>query len=291
MSNPTVRRRRLGTELRKLREARALRLEDVAAVLDVAPSTLSRIETGGAPTRTSYLATMLDLYDVGDPGRRRALADLAREGQRKPWWSDHAACLPAGTGTYLDLEAAAVRACFYAAQVLPGLLQTPGYTTAACRASPPECTGSHLAAWLAVQARRQQDARRAGLLVRLLVEEAALLTPVGAATVMAGQLRHLLTAAGDPAVTIQVLPLSRARQVISPPFAALDFADPADPPAVCYGPVAGQVILTTRSNHVQAARTAFTALSRAALPAGASADLIRNLAGLSQPRRKGGPSG
>jgi hypothetical protein len=36
-------------------------LEDIAATLDVAPSTTSRIETGKAPTRTSYLAVMLEL--------------------------------------------------------------------------------------------------------------------------------------------------------------------------------------------------------------------------------------
>ena len=50
---PTVRRHRLGAELRRLREARSLRLKDVAAMLDVAPSTISRIETAKTPTRTS----------------------------------------------------------------------------------------------------------------------------------------------------------------------------------------------------------------------------------------------
>ena len=95
---PTVRRHRLGAELRRLREARSLRLEDVAVILDVAPSTISRIETGGAPTRTSYLTVMLDLYQLHDPDQRRLLTDLAREGQRKSWWADHADSLPAQPG-------------------------------------------------------------------------------------------------------------------------------------------------------------------------------------------------
>src|SRR6266700_7046778 len=80
---PAIRRRRLGADLRQLREQRSLRLEEVADQLGVAPSTLSRIETGKAPTRTSYLAVMLDLYGVADPARRRLLMDMAREGQRK----------------------------------------------------------------------------------------------------------------------------------------------------------------------------------------------------------------
>ena len=64
---PTIRRRRLGSDLRRLREQRSLRLEEVAGQLGVAPSTLSRIETGKAPTRTSYLALLLNLYGVDDP--------------------------------------------------------------------------------------------------------------------------------------------------------------------------------------------------------------------------------
>jgi transcriptional regulator with XRE-family HTH domain len=67
---PTVRRRRLGTELRRLREANSIKLEEVADQLGVAPSTLSRIETGKAPTRSAYLSEMLKMYGVEDPGQR-----------------------------------------------------------------------------------------------------------------------------------------------------------------------------------------------------------------------------
>ncbi len=48
---PTVRRRRLGFELRRLREAHSIKLEEVAEQLGVAASTLSRIETGKAPNQ------------------------------------------------------------------------------------------------------------------------------------------------------------------------------------------------------------------------------------------------
>ena len=63
---PTVRRRRLGAELRRLREGHSLKLEEVAAQLGVAPSTLSRIETGKAPTKSAYLNQMLETYGVAD---------------------------------------------------------------------------------------------------------------------------------------------------------------------------------------------------------------------------------
>ena len=82
---PTIRRRRLGADLRRLREERSLRLEDVAARLGVAPSTLSRIETGKAPTRTSYLTLLLDLYEVRDADERRAIL----ESFRRHWQAGH----------------------------------------------------------------------------------------------------------------------------------------------------------------------------------------------------------
>src|ERR1700757_4730542 len=104
---PTVRRRRLGSELRKLRDANGLKLEEVAERLGVAPSTLSRIETGKAPTRTAYLNAMLELYGVDDPGQRQVLLEMAREGHRKGWWAVWDGVLPTGFGIYVGLEAEA----------------------------------------------------------------------------------------------------------------------------------------------------------------------------------------
>ena len=71
-TGPTVRRRRLGTELRRLRDSAGYKLEEVAGMLGVAPSTLSRIETGKAPTKSAYLSHLLELYQVTDAGQQRA---------------------------------------------------------------------------------------------------------------------------------------------------------------------------------------------------------------------------
>ena len=71
-AGPAASRHRLGIELRRLREARSLRLEDVAARLGVVPSTLCRIGTGKAPAKAEYLALMLDTYGIDDPRTARA---------------------------------------------------------------------------------------------------------------------------------------------------------------------------------------------------------------------------
>src|ERR1700684_1471446 len=110
-TGPTVRRRRLGTELRKLRESNGYKLEEVSGQLGVAASTLSRIETGKAPTKAAYLNQMLEMYGVVEPAQRQVLVDMAREGHRKGWWAAYEDVLPSGFDIYvgLEAEAAAVR--------------------------------------------------------------------------------------------------------------------------------------------------------------------------------------
>src|SRR5260221_1417510 len=127
LAGPTVRRRRLGIDLRRLREQRSLRLEEVASQLGVAPSTLSRIATGQGPTRTSYLVFLLDLYGVDDADRRRIFLDLAREGQRKGWWVRFDDLLPAGAGNYLGLQAEAAPLPTFHEPVVARLLRSKGF--------------------------------------------------------------------------------------------------------------------------------------------------------------------
>ena len=279
---PTIRRRRLGTDLRRLREARSLRLEDVAARLEVAPSTLSRIETGKAPTRTSYLTVMLDMYGVDDPGQRQLMADMAREGQRKGWWAQCDDLLAAGVGSYLGLEAAACAVRSFAVDVVPGLVQTEGYATAACTASRPDLTATQVRRLVAVQSRRQQMLA-SGVEVHLILDEAVLRRRIGAPSVMTAQLGHLLTAGAEPSVTLQVLSLAGRRPVLSDSFTVLSFTDPADPDVGYLSGVKGQAIAQERDTDVRAMRNVFDVLSRAALTPEESADLISGLANRGDP--------
>jgi transcriptional regulator with XRE-family HTH domain len=137
---PTVRRRRLGAELRRLREAHSLKLEEVAERLGLAPSTLSRIETGKAPTKSAYLTAMLEMYEVEDPGARKVLVDMAREGHRKGWWSIYDDVLPSGFDIYVGLEAEASGLRSYESDVIHGLLQTTDYALTVLRELRPKDT-------------------------------------------------------------------------------------------------------------------------------------------------------
>ena len=277
---PTMRRRRLGAELRRLRESRSLKLEQVAARLGVAPSTLSRIETGKAPTRTSYLTVMLELYGVDDPARQQPLIELARQGQRKGWWAPWDDLLPPGFGSYLGLEAEASAVRAFGVQVIHGLLQTPEYARAVIRASRPDLVEEQVKRLVDAARRRQQALLRTeSAQLRLIIDESALLRAFGPAQVMTCQLEHLAAASQRPAVTVQVLRLAGSPDpVLSGSFAILSFADPADPDVLSVEGHRGQTLVEERPAEVRAAGNVFDALSHAALTPTESADLISELA-------------
>jgi transcriptional regulator with XRE-family HTH domain len=272
---PAISRQRLGTRLRQLREAHGLHLADATDTLGVAPSTLSRIETGRAPTRTSYLHVLLDLYQVTDPDERRALADLARHGQCDNWWTAAAAAiLPPGADRCIGLEDAAAAIRTYAIQTIPDLLQAPGYAAAAARAARPGLNPGYARQLAELTARRQQVLHWAPFALHAVLDEAALLRPPGDPALMVSQLDHLADLAAAPQVTVQVLPLTAAAPVLSPPFTLYTLNRLPD--TACTTSHAGQHHTTTRPTATTTMNTAFTALAKAALAPAESAALIRH---------------
>lgn len=274
-SGPTVRRRRLGSELRKLRDASGLKLEEVAAELGVAPSTLSRIETGKAPTKSAYLNQMLEMYGVTDPSQRQVLVDMAREGHRKGWWAAYDDVLPSGFDIFVGLEAETTGIRSYENSVVHGLLQTQDYARAVLRELQPRQT--------AEQVDRQVDLRMARqrrldedppLDLWVIHDEAVIRRAVGGSAVMRGQLARLLEVASRPGMTLQVLPFeSGAHAGLGGPFSILEFADSSDS-RVAHVESVGGFIYMEKEREVRACSDAFDRLRAAALAPGASADLI-----------------
>jgi hypothetical protein len=246
----------------------------------VAQSTLCRIETGKAPTRTGYLALLLDLYRIDDPVERRRLTELARESQRKGWWAGVDELLPAGAGGYLGLEAEASSLRAFCAQVVPGLAQTADYASALIAASRPNLAAEQVERLAAVQLRRQEVLRRsAPIRLELLLDESVLLRAVAPPGVMRAQLGQLAELGRERNVTVQVLRLAGPpRQVPAGSFGILSFDDPGDGDVACGHGFRGQVQLEQRETEVRALRLAFDALARSAMPPRESARLIGGLA-------------
>jgi len=278
-TGPTVRRRRLGTELRRLRDSSGYKLEEVAAELGVAPSTLSRIETGKAPTKSAYLNRMLEMYGVADSGQRQVLVDMAREGHRKGWWAAYDDVLPSGFDIYVGLEAETAAIRSYEISVVQGLLQTADYARAVISEMFPRHTASQVDRLVDLRMARQHRLdEEPALELWAILDEAVIRRTVGGAAVMRGQLARLLAATHRPNITIQVLPFgSGAHAGHGGAFSILEFPERADSEVVHVESVAG-IIYLEKDKDVRARSEAFNRLRAAALSPGASADLIEHVA-------------
>lgn len=274
---PTARRRRLGLELRRLREAAGIKLDQVAARTDLTVSTLSRIETGKAPCRTTYLTAMLDMYGVTDPQQIQLLKDMAREGQRKGWWADYDD-LPVEFGIYVGLEAAAAAVRSYEAQLVPGLLQTRDYARAAFRADDRKASAEHVDRQAELRLRRQEVLTRPDDPLELwaVLDEAVLRRLVGGRKVMRAQLGKLLEATDLPNLTVQVLPFSQgAHAGLNGPFCILEFPG-EDPPTAYVDSPAGNIFLD-KAHQVRRWAEAFDQLRADAMSPGDSREMIAKL--------------
>lgn len=274
-TGPTVRRRRLGSELRKLRDASGMKLEEVAAELGVAPSTLSRIETGKAPTKSAYLSQMLEMYGVTDAAQRQVLVDMAREGHRKGWWAAYDDVLPSGFDIFVGLEAETTGIRSYENSVVYGLLQTQDYARAVLRELLPRHTAEQIDRQVDLRMARQRRLDEDPALdLWVIHDEAVIRRAVGGAAVMRGQLARLLEVGARPGMTLQVLPFeSGAHAGMRGPFSILEFPDRTDS-RIAHVESMGGFIYMEKDREVRTCSDAFDRLRAAALAPGASADLI-----------------
>jgi transcriptional regulator with XRE-family HTH domain len=269
-----VRRRVLARELRGLREASGLTLDDAAARLDCAPSTLSRCESGQQQISVHVVKSMLDLYDAGD--RWDELLTLARATRQRGWWQ------PFGLGerTHLvGLETEATRVRDVTNTYVPGLLQTPDYARALFVSAMVWGSGAALENAVAVRTIRQERLTDPEHPLRLdaVVDEAALRRPVGGAAVHRAQLEHLLRAAALPTVTLQVLPSSvGAHPALASPFTLLSFGDLGEPDIVHVEHTFGALTMD-KAPDVDRATVYFDRLRAEALGLADSAALVRRV--------------
>jgi transcriptional regulator with XRE-family HTH domain len=281
---PTVRRRRLGSELRRLRESQSLKLEEVAERIGLAASTLSRIETGKAPTRPAYLSSMLELYGVDNPSQRQVLQDMAKDGHRKGWWALWDGVLPTGFTIYVGLEAEAASLRVYEPQVVHGLLQTEDYARAVMSTVRRRQTPAEIDKLVSLRMQRQEVLQKAEPLdLWIILDEGVLRRMTARSAVMRAQLEHLHSASQWPNVTIQVLSFGCGLHPgLGGPFTIIEFPERFDPDVVYTEGVTGQAYIEERDREVRSRSEAFDLLRATALPPVDSARLIQSLCVLSQ---------
>jgi transcriptional regulator with XRE-family HTH domain len=227
--SPTIRRRRLALELRRLRETARLTCEEVAEHLECSASKISRMETGRVTVSPRDVRDVLDLYQVPEE-QREGLVQLARESRQKGWWHAYSDAMLPHVATYIGLESAASEIRIYEVSLIPALLQTEDYARAVIRAGMMDSPHEDIERRVALRmARLAAVTREDPLQVWVVIDEAALRRCVGGPAVMRPQLEHLLIKAALPNVQLQVIPFSAgAHPAMGRPFVILVFSDRVD---------------------------------------------------------------
>ncbi|MEU9234417.1 helix-turn-helix domain-containing protein [Streptomyces subrutilus] len=223
--NPTVKRRQLGAELRRLRLACGLTSTQVAERLLISQPKISHLENGRRAIKPRDVRDLCSLYDVTDPEVVDSLMRMAGEAEQQGWW---VACGEVPYAVYIGLETAACSIRSYEPMVIPGLLQTPSYAAAVIEETIPQATPEEIAVRHDIRLRRQSRAHHPARPLRLwiVLDESALRRVVGDSEVMRGQLAHLARLAAQPHITVQVIPHSAgAHPGMAGQFAILHFPD------------------------------------------------------------------
>ncbi|MET9609584.1 helix-turn-helix transcriptional regulator [Streptomyces sp. NPDC006512] len=226
--NPTVRRRRLGAELRWLRLARGLTSTQVAEHLLISQPKMSHLENGRRAIKPRDVRDLCALYQVTDMRVVDALMRMATEADRQGWWT---ACGEVPYAVYIGLETEAASIRSYEPQLIPGLLQTPAYANAVLAETIPQATAELIAVRREVRLRRQHRAHHPARPLRLSVvlDESVLRRVVGSPAIMREQLEFLNHLGAQPHVTVQVLPHEAgAHPGVTGQFSVLDFPDRVD---------------------------------------------------------------
>ncbi|MFF5172613.1 helix-turn-helix domain-containing protein [Micromonospora sp. NPDC000089] len=273
---PTVRLRRLAAELRGLRTAAGLTRDEVSEQTGINPATLYRIETAKVRPQRRTLMAMLDKYGITDEDKRTELIALSRQAAQLGWLQAYESELPELYTTYISFEAEARSVHNYESLFVPGLLQTENYARAVIRGVLPLATDADVQARVEARMQRQESLLKTEpLRLWAILDEAVLHRLTGGPAVMAEQLDALVTAAGQPHITLQVIPFTSGAHAGMPgSFVVMDFPDPADPALVYVDSMAGDLFLE-READVRRYTSTFEHLRATALDPTSSIKLIQ----------------
>ncbi|WP_189851843.1 helix-turn-helix domain-containing protein [Streptomyces omiyaensis] len=245
-----------GSELRRLREEAGLNQAQLGSILFCTASLVGQIETAKkVPTRE--FSERLDAA-LMTGGLFTRLVGLVLKSQLPTWFQ-----------AYAELEAKATYISTYQSQMVYGLLQTEGYARAVLATGLPD----NLEDLVAARLERQRIVSRANPpLIWVVLDEAALLRPMGGCAVMRTQLDRLLSFADQRWVRVQVLPFAAGENAsLIGSFNLLRFDDDPD---VVYTEdlIAGHT--TANPETVKEAALRYAGLQASALSVEDSAELI-----------------
>ncbi|WP_369260821.1 helix-turn-helix domain-containing protein [Streptomyces sp. R35] len=262
-TSTTERQRRLGAELRKLREQAGYSVTEGGEFIAMGRAHLGHVEAGRTAIPAEKLRALCHAYGCTREPLIEALVAMS-EDSGKGWWTEYRRALAQPVLDLAELEAAADALFSYESLFIPGILQTPEYTRSIFRSSDRPHDDLERAVQFRME-RQQILTRPEPPSLHTVIHEAALHVRFGGVTVMRRQLLHLIRMAELPRVTIQVLPFTaEGLSAFSTPFLLADSHGSALQTVLVENPAA--TVYIHEGDAVLKYRQRFDRLRTAALP-------------------------
>jgi transcriptional regulator with XRE-family HTH domain len=224
----------LGSQLRRLREAKGISREDAGYAIRGSGSKISRVELGRVSFKERDVADLLTLYDITDQRERDLFLTLVRESNQPGWWQRYNDLMPHWFQDFVGLEESASRIQTYETSFIPGLLQTEAYARAVMVRGRPDAPPEEIERRVTLRMQRQRllQSPQAPRLWAV-IEEACVHRQIGGRKVLRDQLEHLMEVTRMSNVSLQILPFELGGSQAENAFALLRFAE-AELPDVVY---------------------------------------------------------
>jgi transcriptional regulator with XRE-family HTH domain len=241
----------LGTQLRRLREAKGITRDAAGRAIRASDAKISRLELGRVGFKERDVTDLLTLYGVTDELERAAFLRLAKQANQPGWWHQYGDLLPHWFEMYLGLEQASSVIRSYEAHLVPGLLQTEDCARVVIRLGHPDGSVADIERRVALRMRRQKVLSQPGAPHLWAVIDEAALWRLGARSAMRAQIQYLIEVSAQPNITLQVVPFySGAHPATGGPFTILRFAHP-DLPDIVYLEQLTSALYLDKSQDVQ----------------------------------------
>ena len=235
MTSPFVRRRRLATELRTLREQSGMTADELAGRIYRSRMTVSKLENARCRPDVRDIVQILRILGVTG-GKFDEIFQIACDAANRGWWDSYGDAMGARQRMYADLESGATSIDGYYQIAIPGILQTPDFTRALVELDRADGPLPYKPERM-VQARlqRQRTAFRPnGPLCKLILDEFLLRRLAVPDEVMRLQLLHLAeTASAEPRLRLRVLDIDARIEggfSAKSSFSTYTFPDASDAP-------------------------------------------------------------
>lgn len=205
-TTPTVRQRRLGTELRKLREAAGLSTRQASELVNADPARISNTEAGRFGVSPERIRHFAHQYGCQDELLVDALAGMAT-GRARHWWEEYREALPVPMLDLAEMEHHSTYLRSTQVMHLPGLLQTVDYARLVFRNNIPTPSPPQIEFLVSHRIKRQRIIyRETPTHFSAVIHEAALRIHFGDARIIRAQLGHIAEMSERDHIAVKVVP-------------------------------------------------------------------------------------